>query len=135
MRLYMPSNALFKTGETAVRDDMLPLLDRVVAALSNRPSGLRQDMEVVIGTALTGNFYLPLQQSIEMARVGELARTIISRGAPPDSVSVGVKSGDQGNISFWFWVRGIEETEIRFERALEEMRKRTLPASESGGQP
>jgi len=139
MRLHMPSSALFRADEAAVREDMLPLLDRIVASLSNRPPGLRQDMEVIIGTALTGNFYLPLQQSLEMSRVGELARTIIGRGAPPDSVSVGIKSGDQGNISIWFWMRAIEETEIRFEEALEEVRKRTLPAGavegQSGGQP
>jgi len=138
MRLYMPASALFKADEAAVREDMLPLLDRVVAMLSNRPPGLRQDMEVIIGTALTGNYYLPLQQNLEMARVGELARTIVGRGAPPDSVSVGIKSGDQGNVSIWFWVRAIEETEIRFEEALEEVRKRTLvPTDEgqAGGQP
>jgi len=138
MRLHMPSSALFKADEAAVRDDMLPLLDRIVATLSNRPPGLRQDMEVIIGTALTGNFYLPLQQTLEMARVGELARTIVGRGAPPDSVSVGIKSGDQGNVSIWFWVRAIEETEIRFEEALEEVRKRTLPPAaeeQTGGQP
>ncbi|MEQ8322598.1 MAG: flagellar motor protein MotB [Rhodospirillales bacterium] len=138
MRLYMPASALFKADEPAVRDDMLPLLDRIVATLSNRPPGLRQDMEVVVGTPLTGNFYLPVQQGIDMARAGELARTMIGRGAPPDSVSVGVKSGDPGNISIWFWVRGIEETEVRFENALDEMRKRTLPpvpVEKTGGQP
>lgn len=130
MRLRMPTSALFKADEISVREDMLPLLDRVVASLSNRAPGLRQDMEVIIGTPLTGNFYLPLQQGLDMARVGELARTMIGRGAPPDSVSVGIKSGDQGNVAMWFWVRGIEETEIRFEQALEEMRKRTLPAND-----
>lgn len=133
MRLYMPASALFLEGEAAVREDQLPLLDRVVAALSNRPPGLRQDMEIVIGAPLTGNAYLPLQQTIETARMGEIARLLTGRGAPPDSVSVGVKSGDVGNISIWFWVRGIEETEVRFEEALEEMRKRTAPVT-SGGQ-
>ncbi len=134
MRLKMPQNAMFKDGEAAVRDDMLPLLDRVVASLSNRPPGLRQDMEVVIGAPPTGNFYLPVQQTLEVARAGELARVMTGRGAPPDSVSVGVNSGDQGNVTLWFWVRGIEETEVRFEEALEEMRKRTLPTG-AGGQP
>lgn len=134
MRLKMPQNAMFKDGEAAVRDDMLPLLDRVVASLSNRPPGLRQDMEVVMGAPPTGNFYLPVQQTLEVARAGELARVMTGRGAPPDSVSVGVNSGDEGNVTLWFWVRGIEETEVRFEEALEEMRKRTLPAG-AGGQP
>ena len=134
MRLHMPASVLFKEGEAAVREDQLPLLDRVVAALSNRPPGLRQDMEVVIGTPPTGNYYLPLQQTLEMARVGELARVLTGRGAPPDSISVGVSSGDQGNIKIWFWVRAIEETEVRFEEALDEMRKRTLPEA-TGGQP
>lgn len=133
MQLRMPSSALFQEGKPQVRDDMLPLLDRVVASLSNRPPGLRQDMEVVIGVPADEKIYLPLEQGLEMSRVGELARTIISRGAPPDSVSVGIKSGDLGNINIWFWMRGVDETAIRFDDALEGVRRRTL--SGTGVQP
>jgi len=133
MRLQMPVSALFQEGKPQIRDDMLPLLDRIIASLSNRTPGLRQDMEVVIGTPVTKDIVLPIEQGLEMARVGEFARTIKQRGAPPDSISVGIKSGDPATISIWFWVRGVEESSVRFEEALQEMRKRTLTGS--GAQP
>ena len=50
MRLQMRVNALYLDGQTTVREDQYPLLDRIVAVLSNRPPGLRQDMEVIIGS-------------------------------------------------------------------------------------
>ena len=128
MRIRMPTSALFLDGDVKVRDDLIPLLDRVVANLSNRPPGLRQDMEAVIGSPAIENIDLPVGQTEEVARLGELARTLTSRGAPPDSISVGIKRGDPGEISLWFWVRGIEESEARFEQALESMRSRPAPA-------
>lgn len=124
MRLQMPTSALFREGQETVREDMLPLLDRVIATLSNRPPGLRQDLEAVIGAPTVEDGALPVGQTLEMARVGEFARTLIGRGAPPDSVSVGLKKGNPGEISIWFWVRGVEETAKRFEEAMDALRKR-----------
>ena len=124
MRLQMKSNALFRPDRAEVREDQLPLLDRVVAVLSNRPPGLRQDIEVVIGTRALEGGTTPVGQTLELARVGELARTMVGRGAPPDSVAVGVKIGDPGEVEMWFWVRAVEETQQRFEAALEAARAR-----------
>lgn len=133
MRLLMPTGVLFRDGQEAVRDDMLPLLDRVIATLSNRPPGLRQDMEAIIGSLAADGGGLPVGQTLEMARVGELARTLIGRGAPPDSISVGLKKGNPGEISIWFWVRGVEETANRFEEAMDALRKRPAAAPQRPG--
>ena len=124
MRLTMPASALFDEGAVTVRADQQALMDRVVAALSNRPPGLRQDMEVVLGTALLGDAALPVEQTLETQRAGSLARKLVGRGAPPDSISVGLKPGDMGQVSLWFWVRGVEESATRFEDALQELRDR-----------
>ena len=124
MRLTMPASALFDEGAVTVRADQQALMDRVVAALSNRPPGLRQDMEVVLGTALLGDAALPVEQTLETQRAGSLARMLVGRGAPPDSISVGLKPGDMGQVSLWFWVRGVEESATRFEDALQELRDR-----------
>lgn len=127
LRLQLRANALFQQGEAAVREDQLPLLDRVVAALSNRPPGLRLDLEVIIGSEVLEGHALPVGQTLETARVGELARTFMSRGAPPDSISVGIKEGSPRGVDLWFWVRGEEETAQRFQDALEQMRNRPQP--------
>lgn len=130
MRLQMRVNVLYLDGQTAVREDQYPLLDRIVAVLSNRPPGLRQDMEVIIGSRVTEGVSLPVGQTLEMSRVGELARLMVSRGAPPDAVSVGLKPGDPNEISIWFWVRGVQETAVRFEEAMEAAKNRPEPEPE-----
>lgn len=130
MRLQMRVNALYLEGQTAVREDQYPLLDRIVAVLSNRPPGLRQDMEVIIGSRVTEGIALPVGQTLEMARVGELARLMVGRGAPPDSISIGMKAGDPNEISIWFWVRGVEETAVRFQEAMEAAKSRKPPEPE-----
>lgn len=63
LRLQLRANALFQQGEAAVREDQLPLLDRVVAALSNRPPGLRLDLEVIIGSNVLEGHALPVGQT------------------------------------------------------------------------
>lgn len=130
MRLQMRVNALYLDGQTTVREDQYPLLDRIVAILSNRPPGLRQDMEIIIGSKVTEGVALPVGQTLEMSRVGEIARLMVSRGAPPDSISVGMKPGDPNEISLWFWVRGVQETAVRFEEAMEAAKNRPAPAPE-----
>jgi len=127
MRLHIPTPVLFKDDEITLRSDQLSLMDHVVAALSNRPPGLRQDLEIIIGTDVREQIFLPDIQSIETKRVGELARTLVGRGAPPDSVSVGIKDGSPNEIALWFWVRPIEETATLFDDALKEMKARNRP--------
>lgn len=130
MRLQMRVNSLFLEGATDVREDQYPLLDRIIAVLSNRPPGLRQDMEVIIGSKATEGVSLPVGQTLEMSRVGALARLMVSRGAPPDAISVGLKIGDPNEISIWFWVRGVEETAERFKEAMEALKNRPPPTPE-----
>lgn len=125
MHLRFRASEIFQDQKTELREDQTPLLDRIVAALSNRPPGLRQDMEIVSGTRVIGDSGLPVAQNIQMARMGELARALTSRGAPPDSITVGIKDADPGTITIWFWVRAVEETTEQFEAAMEEMRKQS----------
>ena len=114
MRLVMPADALFFTGGTEIRPARFPLFDRVVATLSGRPPGLRFDMEFIVGSAYTPDNDLPLRQTLEMARAGAFARTMLARGVPPDSISVGLKSGSREDVVIWFYVRDPEETRLRF---------------------
>ncbi|MFB3134893.1 MAG: hypothetical protein ACE1Y3_04095 [Rhodospirillales bacterium] len=114
LRVVMPADALFLTGGTEIRPARFPLLDRLVATLSGRPPGVRYDMEFVIGSAYTPDNDLPIRQTLEMARVGSFARTMLARGVPPDSLSVGLKPGSRENVVIWFYVRDPEETRLRF---------------------
>ncbi len=119
MRVVMPADALFFTGRTEIRPARFPLLDRLVAALSGRPPGVRFDMEFVIGSAYTPDNDLPIRQSLEMARAGAFARAMLARGVPPDSISVGLKPGSREDVVIWFYVRDPEQTRLRFGAANE----------------
>ncbi len=116
MRLVMASDSLFFQGEARIRPAMYPLLDRTVAALSNRPLGLRFDLEFVIGTpTLADGKTMPVAQTLEVARAGAFARAMFERGIPPDSVSVGMRPGHEGEAVIWFYTRDIEADKLRFD--------------------
>lgn len=113
MRVLVPADVMFEAGGSRIRDTQIALLDRVVASLSARPPGLRYDMEFVVGSADSGGGAMPTGQTLEIARAGAFAREMTGRGAPPDSVAIGVRPGDPGDVAIWFWVRGADETILR----------------------
>jgi flagellar motor protein MotB len=118
MRLVMAADNLFFQGEARIRPAMFPLLDRTVAALSNRPPGLRYDLEFVIGTpTLSDGKTMPIAQTLEVQRAGAFARAMFERGIPPDSVSVGMRPGHVGEAVIWFYTRDIEADKLRFNGA------------------
>ena len=116
MRLMLQSDALFFDNEARIRPAMYPLLDRTVAALSNRPAGLRFDLEFVVGTATAEDGKtMPVEQTLEVLRAGAFARAMNERGIPPDSLSVGMRPGHVGEIVIWFYTRDIEASKLRFD--------------------
>ena len=117
MRLMLAADSLFFQGEDRIRESMYPLLDRTVAALSNRPAGLRYDMEFVIGTPTSADGKtMPTTETLEVKRAGAFARAMNERGIPPDSISVGMRPGHENQIVIWFYTRDIEADRLRFEQ-------------------
>jgi hypothetical protein len=114
MRVVVPTESLFVAGQTEVKPGQYPLLDRVVATLSGRPPGLRFDMEFVLGVRPGAERALPVEQTLAMARAGAFAREMARRGAPPDSVAIGLAAADPSEAVMWFYVRGEDETRLRF---------------------
>lgn len=114
MRARMPASAMFYEGETRFRQNVFPFMDRTIAALGSRPPGLRFDMEFVIGAPYTDNTNLPADETLEMARAGSFVREMIARGAPPDSISIGLSPGDPEQITMRFYVRYQDEVRLRF---------------------
>lgn len=117
MRLLLASDGLFFEGEDRIRPAMYPLLDRTVAALSNRPAGLRYDLEFVIGTPTAADGKtMPTEETLEVKRAGAFAKAMNERGIPPDSLSVGMRPGHENEIVIWFYTRDIEADRLRFEQ-------------------
>ena len=49
MRVVMPTARFFETNSATIREENLPLVDRIISSISARPPGYRFDMEFVIG--------------------------------------------------------------------------------------
>jgi len=115
MRLLLKADSLFFQNEARIRPAMFPLLDRAVAALSNRPSGMRYDMEFVIGTATAQDGKtMPVEETLEVRRAGAFANEMNARGIPPDSLAVGMRPGHVDEVVIWFYTRDIEKTKLKF---------------------
>ena len=109
MRVLLPADSLFFPETADIRKGQQPLLDRIVAALSAVPRGMRHGMDFVIGSPYTEGNLLPTGQTLSMARAGAFARELMDRGTPPGSVSIGLRPGDPSEIVVWFHVRFLDE--------------------------
>ncbi|NQV99795.1 MAG: hypothetical protein HQ483_08865 [Rhodospirillales bacterium] len=108
MRASFPIDSMFANDTAELRPVSIPLLDRIVAALSGSPPGLRFEMEFVIGaTYLKGNA-LPTEQTLALSRAGNFAREMAVRGVPPGLIAVGVEPGDPRRVTIWFYIRNLE---------------------------
>jgi len=114
MQIKLPTVAMFVNGKPEIRPVAAPVLDRVVAALSTRPPGLRFDMEFVIGSPYASGSSLPTEQTLQMLRAGSFAREMFRRGVPPDSVAVGLRPGKTDEVSIWFFMRSESEAKLPF---------------------
>ena len=61
---------------------------------------------------------LPISQSLEMRRAGSFARTILGRGAPANSIAIGLAPGDPATIVIWFRTRFEDESRQRFQQDI-----------------
>ena len=109
MRVHLQSRAVFEDESTEIRSSMMPLFNRVVAAISARPPGLRFDLEAVLSVATTDGTAMPVEQGLQMQRAGVFARTMLGRGLPPDSLAVGMSPSTNTDMVLWFYVRLTDE--------------------------
>lgn len=105
LHAWFPIESMFVDGKTDIRPVSIPLLDRIVAALSGSPPGLNFEMEFIVGAEYSEDGALPTTQSLALSRAGVFAREMASRGAPPGSVAVGVEASDSKRINLWFFIR------------------------------
>ncbi|MDV7339075.1 hypothetical protein RYZ26_05695 [Terasakiella sp. A23] len=117
MRVELDANGLFELEKAVVREGQAGFVDRLVAALSANPPGLRFEMEFVVSTPWSEDMTLPDKQDLAIERAGAFARELLTRGAPPGTVSIGLKGGDNTTVEIWFHIRGLEENRIRFEES------------------
>ena len=116
MRVTFEPAQLFYDDEVRIRETADALLDQIVATVSSRRAGLRNDLEFVINTPNEpGKKTMSTKQTLNMARAGSFAREMSSRGLPPDSLAVGLRPNRSSQIVMWFYTRDVEETRLDFD--------------------
>lgn len=116
MRVTFEPAQLFFDDEARIRETSHALLDQIVATVSSRRAGLRNDLEMVMDTPNEpGKPTMSTKQELPMARVGAFAREMSSRGLPPDSLAVGLKPGQGNQVVMWFYTRDVEDSRLQFE--------------------
>ena len=70
--------------------------------------------QFVIGSPYTEETNLPIGTTLETSRASVFVRDMLSRGAPPDSLTVGLKPGNADEITLWFHVRFRDEERKRW---------------------
>ncbi|MFO1113126.1 MAG: hypothetical protein U1E38_03430 [Rhodospirillales bacterium] len=107
MRVRLDTLGLFTDGTAALRPEIAPMLDRIVAALGYPPQGLRLETAFTIGRPA------PAQaagsdgggDSLAVARCAAVARALVARGAVPAAIATGVGSGPPEGAAFAFRFR------------------------------
>jgi hypothetical protein len=117
MRVELDGDSLFELDQDVIREAQYDFMDRLVAALSANPPGLRFEMELVVPAPWQEGMTFPTEQSLSIKRAGAFARDLLTRGAPPGSVSIGLKGSEAKNLEIWFHIRALEENRIRFEES------------------
>lgn len=139
MRVDLLARELFEPDSLDLRVARLPMIDRVVASLNRNPPGIR--FQTVIMAAVDDPSAVTETAAARLAleRVGSIARLLIERGAPPETVSGGLYTGEAGGMRFDFHIRREDELVADFDRAvrLEYAPPETTPATppDAAGEP
>lgn len=107
MRVRLDISGVFIDGAAALRPEIAPMLDRIVAALGSPPQGLRLEAAFTLGRPT------PAQAagsdggsvSLAVARCAAVARALVARGAVPATIATGVGAGPPEGAAFAFRFR------------------------------
>lgn len=111
MQITMLSNELFLGGEAELRRDRQALFENLARLLSVHSDGFAHEIELVHGRDGT-DAALPARRAVA------LAQALVSRGAPDDAVSVGIREADPKSIRMRFMFRPDGEAHLTFGELL-----------------
>jgi flagellar motor protein MotB len=105
MRVALPASAVFNDHRVAVRASAYPLLDRIIASLSNPPAGVRVDLEFALAESTS-------EPALTARRADSFARGMLAHGAPPDRISVAIVAQPPGQSWMTFRIRSGDDPPV-----------------------
>lgn len=104
MRVVIPADNIFEPNSASLKVSQVGFLDRLTGSLSARPPGHRFDMQFVMGFGAQKSGLGPISETLEMKRAASFIRNMLSRGAPSDSIAMGMQRGNPQTITMWFYI-------------------------------
>jgi hypothetical protein len=116
MVIRLHARELFADDKIDVRPTRYDLIDRIVSSLAAKPEGIKFEMVFLMGSSFLEDSDMPVDESIEMERVGSFLRLSIERDADPATLSGGIMPGDPSDITIKFYVHGeLEDDDVEEE--------------------
>jgi hypothetical protein len=104
VEVRLPADGLFVPGSARLRTDRYGLIDRVVDSLRRPREGERLEVDALLAI----DDSVPSQPPGPVQRAASLARALVTGGAPPESVSVGIERGEAGSARLLFSLRSTD---------------------------
>jgi hypothetical protein len=105
MEVRLDAGELFEPGTATLRRDRAGLLDRVAESLRKELSGERIELDYLVALSPDA----PSQPPGPIERAAALARDLVARGVPAESVTIGIERGAPGASRFLFSIRATDE--------------------------
>lgn len=118
LRTELSIAEIFRPERAQLHSKSGPLLDGIANSISGGVSGIRYEMELLIGTGPVLPQGAGAHQSMAVRRAGAFARELRARGVPPEAIRVGVMPGDLGQLQLSFYARVEDHAKIAFEELV-----------------
>lgn len=102
LEVMLSAKALFEDDGPGLRPGRERLVDGIAAALAAAPGGLTRVMEALVTTGDASSAPLPEAGDLSLRRAAELGRVFLARGAPPNTLRVGVAPGPLSQVILTF---------------------------------
>ena len=120
MRLRLPANMIFAGGAALLRKDRRDLIKNIASILATEAAGFANELELLVGTEWRAGKEFDLKiNNLEIQRLVEFVGELISHGAPPASVSIGVHERGGKEFELRFFVRSKVPAKTDFRKYTE----------------
>ncbi|MFQ5535498.1 MAG: flagellar motor protein MotB [Sphingomonadales bacterium] len=102
LRITLPAHYLFYDLSPRLREERADLLERLSAVLAMSPSGLRQEIQIMLGTGADLPEMRGLATDLQVMRAGAFAAELTSRGTLANAITIGLTGGDPDAIHLTF---------------------------------
>jgi hypothetical protein len=120
MRFRLPANMIFTGGAALLRKDRRDLIKNIASILATEAPGFANELELLVGTDWRAGKEFDLKiNNLEIQRLVEFVGELISQGAPPASVSIGVHERGGKEFELRFFVRSKAPSKTDFRKYTE----------------